>query len=127
MGHRINVGGLGMNYALIEEINSQRRQLQQEKEEYEKCYHEYKGDMENEYNEFYGRVQALAYQDSEIYETKDTKLLNIIEDNRESLNKAGEICGKLLMTVDEDFKNYLYTYEIKDDELQRELNRLELM
>ena len=91
-----------MNYAMIEEINSQRIQLQQEKEAYEECYREYKKEKENEYHEFYGIVQALSYQDEDIHGTKDIKLLNIIKNNRDSLNKAGEECGKLLMTVDEE-------------------------
>ena len=116
-----------INYTLAKQIHMQRIQLQQEKETYENCFNEYKSEMENEYYEFSGRLQAFAYHDDEIHETKDIKLLNLIEYNRESLSKAEEMCGELLMTIDKEFKSYLFEYGVKDDALQREQQRLELM
>ena len=116
-----------INYELAELIRIQRKQLRQEKETYEDCCKKYRKEVENEYNEFYGKFQELNYWGEGTYEMKDTQLSNLIEDNRELLNTSEEVCGKLLMTIDDELKRYLCEYEAKDDALYREQQRLELM
>ena len=115
------------NYARTDEINMLRKQLQREKEAYEDCYNKFKQEMEAEYHEFYRRLQDITDQDDEIYEMNDKRLLHLIEDNRDSFKGVEDACGELLITVDDECKNYLYEYACKDEELQRDLNRLELV
>ena len=116
-----------INYELAEQIHMQRKQLQQEKETHEDCCNKYRKEIKNEYQEFHGIFNELDYWCEGTYEMKDTWLLNLIEHNRELLKMAEEACGKLLMTIDKELKSYLYEYEVKDDALHREQQRLELM
>ena len=111
--------------ALAEKINQQRRQLKQKKEKYEDSCKKYKTEFEEEYEEFYGRYQELSNWGYEMYEMHDTKLLNLIDYNRDSMGAVEEACANLLMTIDAELSSYICDYQEKDDDLQRELNQLE--
>ena len=113
-----------INQAQVDEVYLQLRKLQQEKENYEDCCNPFKTEMEEEMEDLNERFQAFSYQQGECNEMGDKKLLDIIEHNKECLLKERDIHGNLLNTIDTEAKSYYYAYECKEDDLQRQLQRL---
>ena len=107
-----------------EEIRLELLNCQREMEEYEDSYREFKNEMGNQYDSYDLKIHEMDSQQEFVYEMKDRELFHLFEDNKSILNHVQGVQNELLQTMDEDFRNYRYQYEAKDDELRRELNRL---
>jgi len=115
-----------VNQILAEEIRLELRKLQQEKEEYEDCCRTFSKEVKEEENEFYERLYLLNQQRDECYDTKDQQLQDMIEASLESLDDLHGACSELLDTVTTEAKDYYYQCDLKEEDLRRQLQRLEV-
>jgi len=116
-----------INDARVDEIRLELRKLQQEKEDYEDCSRDFKNEITEDADEAFTKMHDLRYQHEAFCELKDQELIYLTQDSQESYNQIQDICGDLLALADEECRKYIYHCEGKEDELLRELKRLEVM
>jgi len=115
-----------VNQVLAEEIRSELRKLQREREEYEDCCKTFNNEIKEEEHEFYERLYQINQQRDDCYDINDQPLLNMLETSLELLNGLNGACGDLLNTVENESKNYYYQCNLKEEDLRHQLQRLEV-
>ena len=115
-----------VNQALAEEIRSELRKLQREREEYEDCCKNFNKEVKEEEHEFYESLYQLNQQRDDCYDMNAQSLQNMFETSLEVLNGLNGACNDLLNTVENESKHYYYQCNLKEEELRRQLQRLEV-
>ena len=116
-----------INHVRADEIRLELKKLQQEKEDYEDYCKDFKSKITEDGNEANTKVYELGLQHGIFAELKDQDLVHLIQDSEELYNQTGDICDELLIITDKETNKYLCQCVDKENELLRELNRLEVM
>ena len=116
-----------VNQVLAEELRSELKRLQSEKEEYEKCCNSFMKEVQEEEGEFSERLYLLNQQRDECYDMKDYQLQDMFEACQQSLSGMQGACAKLLDTVEDESKSYYDQCKLKEEDLRRQLKLLEVI